>query len=55
MTKASAASAWPTLPVGEWLDTLQTLHLFTQVVGKIGMVNSPWLNHSFGEAGSQRG
>ncbi len=47
MTKASAASAWPTLPESEWLDTLQTLHLFTQIVGKIRMVNSPWLNHSW--------
>jgi hypothetical protein len=38
---------WPDLPVDDWQDTLETLHLWTQVIGKIRMVQSPWLNHSW--------
>jgi hypothetical protein len=41
-------SAWPVLPVGEWSDTIETLHRFTQVVGKIRLVCGPWINHSWG-------
>ena len=41
------ASAWPTLPWSEWADTLETFHLWTQVVGKIRLVRTPWLNHSW--------
>jgi len=41
-------SAWPTLPTTAWTDTLETLHLWTQVVGKIRMAKAPWLNHSWG-------
>lgn len=40
-------SAWPTLPWQDWADTLATFHLWTQVVGKIRLVRSPWLNHSW--------
>lgn len=39
--------AWPELPAEAWFDTLETVHLFTQVIGKTRMVNSPWLNHSW--------
>lgn len=39
--------AWPTLPSTTWIDTLETLHLWTQVVGKIRMAKAPWLNHSW--------
>src|SRR5215831_10122663 len=38
---------WPELPTGAWRDTCATLHLFTQVVGKIRLSRSPWLNHSW--------
>jgi hypothetical protein len=41
---------WPDLPSADWTDTLQTLHLWTQVVGKIRMVRTPWLNHSWSVA-----
>lgn len=41
------ATAWPELPHDAWADTLETLHLFTQVVGKIRLMQSPWLNHSW--------
>jgi len=40
-------SSWPALPVEAWTDTLETLHLWTQVVGKVRLVRSPWLNHSW--------
>ena len=41
-------NGWPALPGDEWFDTLETVHLWTQVVGKIRMVRSPWINHSWG-------
>ena len=44
---AAPASAWPSLPWADWADTLETFHLWTQVVGKIRLVRSPWLNHSW--------
>jgi hypothetical protein len=40
--------AWPRLPADEWQDTRATLHRWLQVVGKIRMARSPWLNHSWG-------
>ena len=39
---------WPRLPADEWADTLETLHLFSQVVGKIRLGYGPWLNHAWG-------
>ena len=36
---------WPALPVAEWHDTRDTLHLYTQVVGKIRLANEPLVNH----------
>jgi hypothetical protein len=36
---------WPPLPLNEWKDTYHTLHLWTQIVGKIRMTLSPPLNH----------
>ena len=38
---------WPELPTTEWRETCATLHLFTQIVGKIRLKRSPWLNHSW--------
>jgi len=37
--------AWPALPLAEWKDTYATLHMYTQVVGKIRMALSPRINH----------
>src|SRR5207248_1229774 len=31
----------------EWKDTYATLHRWTQIVGKIRMARSPWINHSW--------
>jgi len=39
---------WPELPShSEWGETLTTLHLWTQIVGKVRLVNMPWANHSW--------
>lgn len=38
-------AAWPSIPVSDWVDTRDTLHLYTQVVGKVRMVNEPMSNH----------
>src|SRR5216117_4234589 len=36
---------WPTLILEEWQDTLATLHMWTQIVGKIRMAQTPLVNH----------
>lgn len=38
---------WPELPFNEWKETLATLQLYTQVIGKIRLQSMPWLNHSW--------
>ena len=38
---------WPELPLAAWRDTRDTLHLWTQVVGKVRLALTPWLNHSW--------
>jgi hypothetical protein len=38
---------WPALPYGEWSETATTLQLWMQVVGKIRLALTPWLNHSW--------
>ncbi len=38
---------WPELPFDAWEDTYQTLHLWTQIVGKVRLVQTPWINHSW--------
>src|SRR2546426_2267551 len=40
-------AAWPELPLSAWKDTYATLHLWTQIVGKIRLAQTPWLNHSW--------
>jgi Family of unknown function (DUF5996) len=40
-------SAWPQLVYEEWKDTLATLHLWTQMVGKVRLARTPWVNHSW--------
>jgi len=42
-------SNWPVLPTPEeWEDTFSTVHMWTQVIGKIRLELSPWINHSWG-------
>jgi hypothetical protein len=43
----SQTEAWPELPYEAWKDTYATLHLWTQIAGKIRLAQTPWLNHSW--------
>jgi uncharacterized protein DUF5996 len=42
-----SSEIWPALPFAEWKETAATLHMWTQVVGKIRLALSPWTNHSW--------
>ena len=44
-------AVWPELPLLEdWQDTVETLHMWTQIVGKVRLEHGPWINHSWGSA-----
>jgi hypothetical protein len=43
----TSQAPWPELPTAAWRDTYATLHLWTQIIGKIRLTRSPWLNHSW--------
>ena len=43
---ASNQDVRPDLPYGAWRETCATLHLWTQIVGKVRLALTPWLNHS---------
>ena len=47
MLPSSQHDAWPDLPYAAWKETCATLHLWTQIVGKIRLARTPWLNHSW--------
>jgi hypothetical protein len=36
---------WPPLPLAEWQDTYATLHMWTQIVGKVRLAQMPLVNH----------
>ncbi len=38
---------WPALPLASWKDTAATLHMWTQIIGKIRLSLTPWINHSW--------
>lgn len=40
-------STWPDLPYKEWCDSCSTFQLWTQIVGKIRLSKTPWINHSW--------
>lgn len=42
-----ATDAWPSLPLEAWEDTFATLHRWTQIVGKIRLKQTPWINHGW--------
>src|SRR4029077_2452496 len=44
---ASRPESWPSLPLEAWSDTYATLHRWMQIVGKIRLTQSPWVNHSW--------
>lgn len=37
--------AWPALPLEQWEDTRATLHMWTQIVGKVRLEQTPLVNH----------
>jgi hypothetical protein len=43
----SANDAWPALPFSKWKETCGTLHMWTQIVGKVRLALAPWTNHSW--------
>jgi len=45
--KKNRDDVWPALPFAEWKDTCATLHMWTQIVGKVRLTLSPWTNHSW--------
>jgi hypothetical protein len=40
-----SSEAWPPLPLSAWQDTYATLHLWTQIVGKVRLALAPRVNH----------
>ena len=42
----SGHAIWPDLTYSAWRDTAVTLQLWTQIVGKIRLALTPWVNHS---------
>jgi Family of unknown function (DUF5996) len=48
MSAAESRDAlWPPLPLQAWSDTCATLHMWTQIVGKIRLAQTTWTNHSW--------
>ena len=37
----------PPLPFAEWKETAATLHMWTQIIGKVRLTQTPWINHSW--------
>ncbi len=50
MPDSPDAARWPDLPYEAWKDTYATLHMWTQVVGKVALALAPPLNHSWAVA-----
>lgn len=49
-TEGASSEAWPALPYEAWRETYATLHMWTQVVGKIVLARAAPLNHSWAVA-----
>jgi len=47
LSESERAHFWPPLPFVEWQATAETLHMWTQIVGKIRLALTPWINHSW--------
>jgi len=47
MPRSSPDPTWPALPYARWADTCETLHLWCQILGKVRLARTPWLNHSW--------
>jgi hypothetical protein len=44
-TVVDSSDSWPALPLSAWADTCATLHMWTQIVGKVRLALSPRVNH----------
>jgi hypothetical protein len=47
LSKVDRDRFWPPLPLTEWQRTAETLHMWTQIIGKIRLALTPWINHSW--------
>ncbi len=45
ITQSAAYEEWPSLPLGEWQDTYATLHMWSQIIGKVRLKLTPKINH----------
>jgi Family of unknown function (DUF5996) len=45
--RTTMTEIWPDIPYEAWKDTAATLHRFSQIVGKIRLAQSPWVNHAW--------
>lgn len=45
MNNDAKNGAWPALPLEAWKDTYATLHMWTQIIGKIRLAQTPLVNH----------
>jgi hypothetical protein len=45
--KPDRPDPWPPLPLEAWEDSRATLHMWLQIVGKIRLTQTPWLNHAW--------
>ena len=43
----TARDSWPSLALQEWIATRDTLHLWLQIIGKIRLKQTPWVNHGW--------
>jgi len=43
----SLVATWPALPYESWQDTCVTLNRYLQIVGKLRLAQTPWINHSW--------
>lgn len=43
----ASPEVWPPLPFPDWQTTAETLHMWTQIVGKVRLALTPWINHSW--------
>jgi hypothetical protein len=45
LSSADLPECWPALPLDSWKDTCETLHMWTQIVGKVRLALTPLVNH----------
>jgi Family of unknown function (DUF5996) len=47
MPHTAGGTIWPELELHEWLATRDTFHRWLQIIGKVRLVQTPWINHSW--------